>query len=119
MRPSAKYPHLQPRTPAQFNGIYVSTGHTPINMKTTASPSGQVAYALFKTDGTRNRVTRILTAPTRFEDWRLGTVISLRHATDSRELGEYMVVGVRDIDSGEDAGDVPNRLIVHSPLAWA
>ena len=115
MLPSAKYPHLQQRHSSGKAVVYLWTAKNHINMKTTTEPRGHVAYAMFKTDGTRDRVTRIVTTQQAFEDWRLGTVVGLYSASDSKDLGRYMVVGVRDIDSDEQAGDVPDRLVIHSP----
>lgn len=75
-----------------------------------------VVYVLFKMNEERTRPTRILGMERAVPGWRLGTVIHVRNAQTKEHLGEYMIVGAIDHNTGEHVGDVPDRKIA---LAFA
>lgn len=76
----------------------------------------QAVYVMYKLSERRTRPTRNVTSYGAVPDWKIGLVVHLQHDQTSAYLGEYMIVGVKDFGSGEEAGDVPDLSIKHAVL---
>ncbi len=78
---------------------------------------GSTFYVMYKLSEARTRPTRVLISRSGPRPgWRIGTHFDLYHGTTGNSLGEYMVVGILDSDSGELTGDVPDRAIKAAAL---
>lgn len=108
--PVPAYPHLNP-TPASGPPVIVQTGLADVNMKgPRANWPASIGYVLFKLSETRTRPSRVMFRSQPVETWRLGTTIWLQKAGTMENLGEYMIVGLMEAQSGEYAGQIPDRL---------
>lgn len=106
-KPHSAYPHL---VPDEQPSVQVQIGLTDINLRSGWSWPERFAYVLFKLSENRTRPTRIMFSKMAVDGWRLGTCFEL-WASGHGTLGTYMIVGVLDEQTREDAGQVPDRLI--------
>ena len=75
-----------------------------------------VVYVLYKLNERRTRPTRVLTSSGPIDGWRIGSVLALEHDQTNAYLDDYMIVGVKDFETGEQTGDVPDLSIKHAVL---
>ena len=111
MIPFPAYPHLTPQFPSNPT-VHVQIGLSDTNLANPVLASRPpFAYVLYKMDQSRTRPTRIMLSSEPESEWKLGTALHLVNSSRGDELGDYMIVGVKDTDSGEYAGQIPDRLI--------
>lgn len=75
---------------------------------------GLVAYVLWKVSEHRVRPTRVITSAGPMAGWRIDSEHELYHDQTGAQMGRYKVVGVTDLETGDEAGYVPDFLIKHS-----
>ena len=108
--PVPAYPHLTP-TPATGPPVIVQIGLADVNLQgPRANWPASVAYVLFKLSEKRTRPSRLMFRSQPVDDWKLGTTFWLQKSGSMENLGEYMIVGLMEAQSGEYAGQIPDRL---------
>jgi hypothetical protein len=74
----------------------------------------ETLYVMWKTSDTRTRPTRVLASSGPLPGWKIDSEHDLYHDQTGAQMGRYRVVGVKDLKSGEQAGNVPDFSIKHA-----
>lgn len=98
---------------------YVRPTGFSVNPRSPDFPPTGTLYVMYKLSERRTRATRVLSRNEPVLGWTIGQVIALSQDATGASLGEYKIVGVHDVGSGEMAGDLPDISIKHAVVSVA
>ncbi len=114
------FDHITPRQvtagPGRAIGeaVVIKPAGVGVNPSLMTGSSSDTLYVLYKLDDKRTRPTRVVSTKSPSKKWKIGTVFHVQQHATLKYLGKYMVVGVIDCSTGDSAGEIPDRKIMHS-----